>query len=182
MHDRIPVTTVGRTLFDLAAVVSPGQAARAVKEAEVRRLRDSLSLADLLERHPRRPGAAALRAVIEEHARPTRSEFEDRFLLFLVAASLPRPATNVTMRAAGRWIEMDCMWREQRLIVELDGAATHLTRAAFESDRARDRALVAAGWRVMRVTWRQLRDDPTGLAETLHAALAPGPVANLRQA
>ena len=71
----------------------------------------------------------------------------------------------------GVWIEADCVWREQRLIVELDGHTNHATRSAFESDRARDRALIAAGWRVMSVTWRQLHDEPEALAHDLRASL-----------
>ena len=82
----------------------------------------------------------------------------------------------------GVWIEADCIWREQRLIVELDGHATHSTRSAFESDRARDRALIAAGWRVMRITWRQLHDEPQALTRDLRASLMARPVANLRRA
>ena len=150
--DGIPVTTVPRTLLDLAGIVPPGQLARAVNEAEIRRLWDSLSLVDLLHRHPRRPGAAAIRAVLGGSAGITRSDLEDAFLPLLRSAGLPRPATNVWLNVSGRWIEADCLWRKQRLIVELDGRATHANRRAFETDRARDRALTAAGWRVVRIT------------------------------
>jgi hypothetical protein len=182
-HAGIRVTTVPRTLFDLAAVVSPGQLNRAVNEAEVRRLWDPLSLSDLLDRHRRRPGAAAVRAVLAmPGARVTRSELEDLFIGFLDDQGLPRPATNVPIRLNGVWIEPDCTWRRQRLIVELDGNAAHATRTAFESDRARDRALVAAGWRVVRITWRQLHDQPDAVARDLRASLAARPVANLRRA
>jgi very-short-patch-repair endonuclease len=171
VHAGIPVTTVPRTLFDLAAVVPAGQLRRAVNEAELRRLWDPLSLADLLARHPRRPGAAAIRAALRVGARITRSELEDRFLDFLRRTRLPAPATNVPLWLGSRWIEADCVWRQQRLVVELDGYATHRTRAAYESDRARDRALTAAGWRVVRVTWRQLHEEPAALARDLRAAL-----------
>jgi hypothetical protein len=109
--------------------------------------------------------------VLGPGTRLTRSELEDRFLAFLAAAGLPRPATNVWLRPGGRWIEADCLWHGPRLIVELDGHATHATRSAFESDRARDRALTAAGWRVIRITWRQLRDEPEAIARDLRAAL-----------
>jgi very-short-patch-repair endonuclease len=181
-HGGIPVTTVPRTLFDLAAVVAPGQLNRAVNEAEIRRLWDSLSLNDLLIRHPRRPGAAALRAVLATPgANITRSELEDRFLELLRRARLPLPETNVSLEVNGVWIEADCIWREQRLIVEVDGHATHATRSAFESDRARDRTLVAAGWRVMRVTWRQVHDEPAALTQDVRASLAARPGANLGQ-
>ena len=184
VRDGIPVTTVPRTLFDLAAVVSPGQLNRAVNEAQVLRLWDSLSLEDLHNRHPRRPGAAALKEILatQDGARITRSELEDRFIAFLDSEGLPRPATNVPMQLGGAWIEVDCVWREQRLIVELDGHATHGTRSAFETDRARDRALVAAGWRVIRITWHQLQDEPDALTRDLRASLTVRSVANLRRA
>jgi hypothetical protein len=112
----------------------------------------------------------------------TRSMLEERFLAFLDASGLPPPATNAPLQLGHRFVEADCAWREQRLIVELDGYATHGTRASFEDDRGRDRALTAAGWRVMRVTWRQLHHGPEPLAADLRAALALGPVANLRRA
>jgi REase_MTES_1575 len=171
----VPVTTAPRTLFDLAGMVPYRQLERAVNEAEVRRLWDPVSLHDLLARHPRRPGAAAIRTVLAAGAGVTRSELEDRFLDFLQASNLPLPPTNLPLQVGGRWIEADCVWRDQRLIVELDGRAAHDTSAAFERDRYRDRALVAAGWRVIRVTWRQLRDEPEALGRDLRAALTLEP-------
>lgn len=66
----------------------------------------------------------------------------------------------------GRFFEVDCLWREQRVIVELDGMQVHGTNLAFEQDRERDRLLIAEGWRVARITWRQFRDDaPSVLAD-----------------
>jgi very-short-patch-repair endonuclease len=70
----------------------------------------------------------------------------------------------------GLKIEADCLWSSQRLIVELDGGRAHRTRAAFESDRERDRHLQTAGWRVVRVTWRQL-DEPQALLADLRRLL-----------
>ena len=173
IEDGIPVTTVPRTLFDLAAVLAPGRLARAVKEVEMRRLWDALSLEDLLARHPRRPGAAALRVVLAAPGSGiTRSDLEDLFLGFLDSAGLPRPVTNVWLRVDGTWFEVDCAWHGQRLIVELDGRAPHGTSHAFEHDRNRDRRLVAAGWRVMRITWRQLHEEPEAVRRDLRAALA----------
>jgi very-short-patch-repair endonuclease len=172
--DGIPVTTVLRTLLDLAAVIPPRQVERAVHEAEVRRLSDLLSLDDLVVRHPRRRRIATIRAVLAAGrigAIVTRSELEDRFLAFVDAAGLPRPEVNTSLRVGGRWIEADCVWRAERLIVELDGHATHGTAAAYERDRARDRTLNAAGWRVVRVTWRQTHDEPNALAADLRTLL-----------
>jgi len=171
VHEGIPVTSVTRTLFDLAAVVSPGQLGRAMREVEARRLWDRLSLRDLLARHPRPPGAAAIRALVDGDAYVTRSEFEER-LLAVLDAGLQRPLANVTIHLGDRFIEVDFAWPEHGVIVELDGHATHGTRASFEDDRARDRALVAAGWRVIRITWRQLRDEPAAVAGDVRAALA----------
>jgi very-short-patch-repair endonuclease len=67
--------------------------------------------------------------------------------------------------------EVDCLWRRQQVVVELDGRDVHDTRHAFEADRARDRALQAAGYRVVRITWRQLRDEPAAVATDLRALL-----------
>ncbi|HEX2096549.1 MAG TPA: DUF559 domain-containing protein [Solirubrobacterales bacterium] len=77
---------------------------------------------------------------------------------------------------------LDCLWREQRLVVELDGRAVHQTQRAFEADRERDRILSAEGWRVIRVTWRQLRDDAEAVVTDMRAALkaAEALVADMR--
>ncbi len=173
--DGIPVTTVPRTLFDLAAVVEARKVERAIEEAEVRALVDPLSLQDLLGRHPRRHGAATLRAALASvggYPTPTRSELEDRFIALLDANGLPRPSINARLEVEGQWIECDCVWRSHKLIVELDGRATHRTAAAFERDRARDRLLQVAGWRVVRITWRQLHDEGQRVATDLRELLS----------
>jgi Protein of unknown function (DUF559) len=171
----IPVTTPPRTLLDLAAILDLRSLRRAVDEAEVLRLSDTLSLDALLTRHPRRRGTRALREILAAgrlRASITRSELEDRFLAFLDGVGLPRPEVNVPLRLSGRWIEADCVWRRQRVIVELDGHASHATGAAFERDRARDRILQAAGWRVVRITWRQLHEEADALASDLGKLLS----------
>lgn len=93
------------------------------------------------------------------------------FLALLDATGLPRPRLNAHVEAAGRLVECDCLWRAERLVVELDGHATHGRRSSFESDRTRDRALSAAGWRVVRVTWRQLEREATAVAVDLRSML-----------
>jgi very-short-patch-repair endonuclease len=169
----IPVTTVPRTLIDLAAVVDGEQVARAAREAEVLRLCDLLSLDDLTAspaaaRHRRdqgRPGGRGL------GSRVTRSELEDRFASFLKHAGLPPAEVNARVALGGRELEVDYLWRERRLVVELDGHAAHGTKAAFECDRLRDRRLQAAGWRVIRLTWRHLDQDSGAVASDLRALL-----------
>ena len=171
VRDGIPVTTVPRTLLDLATILPPRRLERALNQAEVLRLTDPLSLEDLLARHPRRHGVASLKAVLAGQTlgtKVTRSELERAFLFFLVDHGLPAPQTNVAIEGH----EVDCAWPEARVIVELDGHATHATRHSFEQDRDRDRGLTAAGWRVVRVTHRQLRTDRDPLAADLRRLLS----------
>jgi hypothetical protein len=168
----IPITTVARTLFDLASVLRQSQLERAINEAEVRRLAGVLSLRDLLDRYPRRRGTRMLKAVLKDARGVTHSELEARFSSWARAVGLPLPERNAYVLARGQWFECDCIWRPQRLIVELDGRRFHATAVAFERDRARDRALSAAGSRVIRVTWSQLRHERDSLAADLRALLS----------
>jgi very-short-patch-repair endonuclease len=170
-HRGIPTTTVPRTLLDLSAVVRLHDLRSALRQAEQLRLTDPLSLHDLAERYPRRPGLASIRALLTEAmlgVNIVRSELEERFQAFLLSAGLPLPKTN--QRVEG--YEVDCVWPEQRLIVELDGHATHSPTHAFEADRARDRKLQAAGWLVIRITWRQLHQEPQLVEADLRRLLA----------
>lgn len=108
----IPVTTVPRTLLDLAAVLPRRQVERAVNEAEVLQLFDALSLADLVARHPRRRGVATIRALLAARSHGsgiTRSELEERFLVLLDQAGLPSPDVNLSVHVSGRWVEGDCV-------------------------------------------------------------------------
>jgi very-short-patch-repair endonuclease len=174
----IPITSPPRTLLDLAAMLDAPALERALEQTEALRLTDSLSLDDILMRHPRRPGAAALREILATGYAPstvTRSKLEDRFLSFLADYRLPRPRVNAWIEVRGRWMECDCVWPSHRLVVELDSRRFHGTRAAFERDRARDRVLQAAGWRVVRITWRQLHDDADRVAADLRGLLTIPP-------
>lgn len=172
--DGIPVTTVPRTIVDLAGVLDRRQLERAIHEVEVQRLWDALSLADLLERYPRRPGTKMIRAILAEldHGlKLTRNEFEAAFRAFVEDGRLPLPEFNASLELAGRTIEVDALWRKERLAVELDGGAVHRTRRRFESDRERDRLLQVAGWRAIRITPRQLESDADTIRADLRALL-----------
>jgi hypothetical protein len=174
MVSGIRVTTCPRTLFDLAAVLIQHWLERAMHEAEYRQILDPLSLSDLITRYPRRRGGKAAKlalARLQFGANVPKKELASRFLAFADDARLPRPETNGYIHSAGRWFEGDCVWRAPRVIVELDGRATHSTTAAFEADRERDRILQAQGWRVVRVTWRQLHDDPDAIVTDLRRLL-----------
>lgn len=172
----IPVTSVARTQFDLAGVLPKRGLERAMHEAEVKGLTDRLSLWDLLERYPRRRGAANLRAVLGSKmpAGITQTEIEELFVELLDEYGLPRPRLNATLPIRGTLLRPDCMWPGQRLLVELDGRDVHRTDKAFESDRQRDRILLVEGWRSTRITWRQLRDERAELAADLRDLLRVG--------
>ena len=167
IHRGVPVTTPAWTLLDLAATLGAADLARTVEEARVLGL---VTPADI-ERLPGRPGRAALLDAVRVEPRMTRSEGERRLVALIRRAGLAVPLTNV--RVLGH--EVDALWPDQRLIVEVDGFDPHgITRAQFEHDRARDAKLVVAGYRVIRVTWRQLRDEPELVVARVAAALALG--------
>jgi very-short-patch-repair endonuclease len=168
----VPVTTVPRTLFDLASVLPRRHLERAINEAEIRQQFDSLSLPDLLNRYPRRRGAAVIEAILADGVVVTRSDLEAAFLAFVEERELPFPEVNSDLFVGNQWLKPDCLWRRDRVIVELDGRAIHRTSAAFERDRIRDRTLQVNGWRVIRVTGSQLRSDRDRLAYELRAILS----------
>ena len=173
-HHGIPTTTVPRTLLDLGAVLQRDELRSALRQAEQLRLTDRLWLGDLVERYPRKPGVPNVRALLEEVQQGlgvVRSELEERFQAFLVNAGLPMPKTNVRIDE----LEVDCAWPAHRLVVELDGRQIHDTADAFETDRARDRRLEAAGWRVVRITWRQLHEASAEVERDLRRLITTVP-------
>jgi very-short-patch-repair endonuclease len=170
----IPVTGIFRTVLDLAGRSSPSQVERMLNEAQILSLTDAISLPSLLRRYPRRKGTAAVRQVFRRNATArgvTRKELERRFRVLLASTDLPEPLRNVHIAVRGRFFEVDCLWRAQKLVVELDGRAVHGTELAFERDREKDRLLVADGWRVARITWLQLRDEGPVVVADLRAML-----------
>lgn len=101
-----------------------------------------------------------------------REELEHRFQELCLAAGIPRPETNVPIVLNGRPRRLDCLWPEQRIVVELDSRRAHDSAARFESDRARDTALAALGYTPMRFSWRRVTRDAAAVAAELRAALA----------
>jgi very-short-patch-repair endonuclease/predicted transcriptional regulator of viral defense system len=175
LHDRtrrdgIPVTSVPRTLLDLAETLRPDLLERAFAEADRRELLDLHAVEQLMRRSPGRHGLRPLAALLEHAypAAPTRSDLEQTLLGVCREGGLPRPAVNVAV--AG--FEVDALWKAQRLVVEVDSWEFHRGRQAFENDRARDAVLLLAGYRVVRVTWRMLRDQPAEVAGMLRRLLA----------
>jgi very-short-patch-repair endonuclease len=176
VRDGIPVTSPFRTVFDLAAVAPVREVERAWHEAEVRGLRDRVSLPMLLDRYPGRRGRRSLQALLEspEPIGFTRNDFEEAFLALVDGCGLRRPRMNGDLSVRGRFFQIDALWERERVAVELDSRSVHGTKKKFESDRQRDRILVAEGWRTMHVTWRQLQEEPEAIAADLKAALGQG--------
>ena len=169
----IPCTTVARTLLDLAQVIKGRPLERALDQAEILEVLDIDALLDQIERNKLRPAAKRLRAVLEKHyigSTPTWSELEELFLGECRRRNLPMPEVNVPIDPEDgdpNVLRVDFVWREHRVIVETDGHGTHGTRQAQEEDRWRDQRLQAAGWIVMRITWRQLTRHPDQVFDRL---------------
>jgi very-short-patch-repair endonuclease len=155
---RIPVTTPARTLFDLATVLPSRQLEQAIALSERAHAGTWRRLVALLARYPARPGTPKLRELLKGERNPAlaRSQAEERFLSLVRRARLPAPETNVRLGS----YELDFLWRDQRLAIEVDGFAFHGDRGAFEADRRRDADLAASGIQVLRVTWRQITEEP----------------------
>jgi len=163
-HDRIPVTTVARTLSDLAGAVEPAALARAVEAAEALRL---LDVPAALEASAGRPGAARLATLLAAEPAHTRSDFEAAMIVLCDRHGIEPPRTNVVV--AGHLV--DCHWPAQRVVAELDSWRFHNTRAAFERDRARDADLQALGFIAVRFTYPQVMRRPAWVASRLRPLL-----------
>jgi very-short-patch-repair endonuclease len=170
LHHGLPVTAPARTLIDLAAVAPAAALERALAEARVQRLIRPGDLEAAIARVPHRKGVGAIKALLAAEHDPafTRRELERRFLALVRGAQLPPPRVNARVHG----FEVDFLWAEQRLVVETDGHQFHGHRGAFERDRRRDQVLVAAGYRVMRITWRQLCEEPLAVVARVTMALA----------
>ena len=164
------MTTLARTLFDLAEILDRNALERAFEAAERSELLDMRQIELTCERNPGRRAHKQLRALLPtlSPAEPTRSELERLFNRLCRLTGLPLPQVNAVVEG----FEVDALWPAHRLVVELDSFKFHRARAAFERDRARDAALLVAGYRVVRITYRQLRDEPARVANTIRKLLA----------
>lgn len=170
---RIPVTSVARTLFDLAEVVDERQLQRAFEEADRLNLLRMAALEDVCARGRGRRALRPIRRLIEEARTPvvTRSDLEERFALFCREYGIVPTVTNVEVLGH----EVDAFWPRERLIVELDGYAFHRHHAAFQSDRAKDAARQVAGYRAIRVTDWRLEREPDAVAAEIRSLLSSPP-------
>jgi hypothetical protein len=153
----VPLTTVPRTLVDLARLLDAGALARTCHEAGVLHRTTPAQVEAVLQRRPKSPGAAQIRRVLRGEERVTLSRLEARFLSLLRANHLPLPETNKLV--AGR--RLDCRWPQRRLTVELDGYRYHSSRHAWEEDRRRERQVRARGDEFRRYTWGDVFEAPS---------------------
>ncbi len=169
-HRGIPTTTVPKTMLDIAAYAPIHHLEHALGQAERLQLYDHRAITDVLDRHAGRRGAAALRRATAEDPVFTRSELERRFCALCRRAGLPQPLVNATVEDLDHHPhEVDFYFPAYRLVVETDGWDTHRTRHAFERDRAKDAALIATGYIVLRFTKRQISYDPETVAARIRA-------------
>lgn len=167
--DGIPVTRPARTILDLAARTAPRALERAIARAERLGLTKAEELRARVASMSGRPGVPVLRSLLGEGAAAlTRSAAEDRFLALVRRGRLPDPETNAVQ---GRY-EIDFLWRSHGVAVEVDGFAYHGSRRTFENDRRRDAELASGGIQVLRVTWRQLVDEPDAVLVRVARTLA----------
>jgi len=174
--DGFPVTTLARTIVDLGAVLRSTElervidtaiAARQVTHAAVRRVHEQVTRRG-------KPGVAILREILDaRECEPAMgySELEKRFLGLVKDANLDRPVSQVIVPWLSPWERVDFAYPDRRLVVEVDGRAFHTDAEAWERDRRRDQLAAAAGWRVLRFTWRQIVRDRARTVATLRAVL-----------
>jgi Protein of unknown function (DUF559)/Transcriptional regulator, AbiEi antitoxin len=173
-HERIPITTVARTLLDLAATVPESRLERALAQAERLRLYDHRAITDVIARANGNRGKAALARAVRGEPKLTRSELEARFLSLVRQAGLPEPLANFILDAPDHpRLEVDFYFPTHDLVVETDGWETHRTKAAFQSDRRKDAALTSAGFRVMRFTYEDVVYEPDTVVARLTPRSAP---------
>jgi hypothetical protein len=178
----IPVTSLARTLLDLAEVLSPRRLERVIEEAERLHMFDLGAIHDVLERSPGRRGRRALRAAVEaalEEARHSRSDLERDFLDLCRDTGVPLPATNVGVEGE----DVDAHWPGSALVIELQSWEWHRTRQALERDSAKALKLEAAGYRVVPVTSRglgELKLVLPALLDSCRRPPTPGPGASAR--
>lgn len=175
----IPCTSVARLMFDLCGHVRPGRAARALDNALASRLVTMPAvwrvLDELAERG--RDGTVWMRTFLMERGLQyvaPESELEARFVRLVRDASLPQPERQVDLGDADDWIgRVDFLFRDARLIVEVDGAEFHDSLLDRRRDTDRDSKLVAAGWRVVRFDWNEVTERPASVVRSIRGALYP---------
>jgi very-short-patch-repair endonuclease len=160
----VPLTSPARTIVDCAGILDARGVGELIEEAAVQGLLDIRAIDRVLDGPRRRGSNRLLRAVAPwrryRRGIKIRSRMEAKLLPLLTEAALPIPRTNSKLRLSGKVYEIDFLWREQKLVVETDGGRFHDNPAAGARDSERNHALAAAGYRLPRIGWEDLRDRP----------------------
>jgi very-short-patch-repair endonuclease len=171
----IPVTSVVRTLVDLATGLRRDELEAAVNEADRLDLIDPEHLREALDDTAGRRGAARLRGLLDRRSFTlTESALERRFLAIVRRAGLPLPLTQQQVNG----FRVDFWWPKCQLVVETDGLRYHRTPAQQARDRRRDQAHVAAGLTPLRFTHAQVAYEPAEVERILRAAATRAPTAH----
>ena len=170
VRERLPVTSPARTLLDIAEQLTERALELALDEGLQSGIVRVNQIRDVIARNPGRHAGTILTALLEARTGSTisRSEAEDRMLELIRAAQLPPVEMNVRLLG----FKADFLWREQRVVLEVDGYRYHSSKSAFERDRRKDAAFRAAGWDVIRVSRNQVVHDPFFVVALVAAALA----------
>jgi very-short-patch-repair endonuclease len=169
LHERLPVVSPARAVIEIADGVSARMLERAIEQGEVRGIIQPAELEEALDRFPGLAGPARVRRLLgtRSEAALTRSEAERRFLELIRQSDLPRPEANVQLHG----YEVDFLWRDANVVVEIDGFQFHGTRGAFEYDRRKGARLAATGYTVLRFTWTEITQRPFAVIATVAQAL-----------
>lgn len=176
-HLGIACTTPARVLVDVAGMLGTASTRRAVERSAVIKLLDLGALDLSLHNAKGRRGIRPLQAILADwrtkdgELPDVRSDFEALALPRLVQMGLPRPRCNTRIVIEGEALEVDFLWEASRLVVEADGGSTHENPVAFQRDRHRDQLLVSSGYRVIRITWDQIRNELDAVVERIGRAL-----------
>lgn len=179
----IPCTTVARTFVDLAGTHGIEKLRETVEMAATLNLLDIAAVEAALANAPRRRGVPCMRGVLDEW-RPVaetakystvRSLFEAKLLPLIAAAGLTIPEVDARVRTAERVLEVDLLWPRERFVVEADSRRRHAIEVTFERDHRRDRELLATGYELLRVTWREAEREPDALLAVIRARLRARP-------
>lgn len=168
--DGIPVTGLARTYLDYAEQATPRQLREALEAGQRQNVLDGGALHELIARSRGRRGIKPLTAALAELADVPpwlQSKLERDFRELLLSAGIPSPQFNVYVEGE----LVDCVWRDRRVVAELDGYDFHRDREQFEDDRRRDVKLQKAGWNVLRFTYRRVDTDPAGVLADVHHML-----------
>jgi putative AbiEi antitoxin of type IV toxin-antitoxin system/transcriptional regulator with AbiEi antitoxin domain of type IV toxin-antitoxin system/uncharacterized protein DUF559 len=167
-HDGIRVTSPARTVLDISPRLRDKALVRAVNDLRIARYLQPQDLQELVDRTPTHQGAPRIRNLIDPKRSPTRSELEDAFQDLTTRFGLPPALINA--RVAG--YEVDVLFPEEKVIVELDGYEFHATREAFETDRERDATMLEHGHQTVRITWDRMTNRREREAARLNRILA----------